>query len=105
MANGKGRSKWRKRRAQDRSPKRVRHRQGPREREPLPPCSYKDCPNGRPASTHILRKGDGTFFSSCDDCIQPMMHALKLEGIDVQVANLNALEHLADTAEAQSEPK
>lgn len=57
----------------------------------VPPCSYTKCENGRPPGTHIVRTSDGNFYTACDDCAQPLMHALRLKGIDAQVATVDAL--------------
>jgi len=61
----------------------------------IAPCSYQHCPNNRPIGTHIFWRKDGEgHYASCDDCVQQMMQALKLAGIDAQVVTVNALEHL-----------
>ena len=75
-----------------------------RRREKMPPCSYRSCENGNPPGTHILQKTDGNFFSSCDDCITPMMHALKGQGIDAQVVSVEALEMLNRAATLDAVP-
>lgn len=81
----------RKRRAER---ERIRHAQRKRLGFALAPCSFKRCPNGRPPGTHILRLRDGTHYTACDDCANPMMVDLKRQGIDAQVATVSALEHL-----------
>jgi len=70
----------------------------------MPPCSYRACDNDNPPGTHILRKSDGNFFSSCDDCIEPMMHALKAQGIDAQVVSVEALKMMNRGATLDAEP-
>ena len=75
-----------------------------RKRDKMPPCSYRSCDNGNPPGTHILRKSDGNFFSACDDCITPMMHALKGQGIDAQVVSAEALEMLDRAATLDAVP-
>ena len=74
-----------------------------RKKDRMPPCSYRECSNGNPEGTHILRKSDGNFFSSCDDCIDPMMHALKMQGIDAQVASVEALKMMNGGVAPKSE--
>jgi len=89
MAKGKGKKKWKRRMRRDRRP--ARPSSGPTD---LPACSNRECPNRRPHSTHIIRKGDGTFFAACDACVEPMAQAVRLTGIDVQIVSKRALEHL-----------
>ena len=100
MAGGKGKAKWKQRarrqRVRVRGGRQAKSQHVKRRTDKMPRCSYQNCSNGQPPSTHILRKTDGTFFASCDDCIEPMMHALKYKGIDTQVVSLEALGMLAD---------
>lgn len=86
MAKGKGQRKWKRRARRARA--RARH---PRRKllpnaTKMPPCS---CCKGK--STHIIRKGDGTFFASCDADLQEMVLAMRLQGIDAQVISMAAL--------------
>jgi len=61
----------------------------------LEPCSNRKCPERRPPGTHVIMRADGLGnYSSCDSCAQTMMHALKAEGIDAQVATVDALAHM-----------
>ena len=104
MAGGKGKAKWkqRTRRQRARTGRPAKPQRAKRRTDKMPRCSYQNCSNGQPPSTHILRKVDGTFFASCDDCIEPMMHALKYRGIDTQVVSLEALGMLADAKARES---
>lgn len=61
----------------------------------IAPCSYKKCPNGQPPGTHLLMRKDGEgHYTACDDCVEATMQALKLAGIDAQVATVDAIEHM-----------
>ena len=61
----------------------------------LEPCSNRrNCPEHRPPGTHVLMLPGGNNYSSCDSCVQEMMLALKAEGIDAQVATVDALAHM-----------
>lgn len=67
-------------------------------RDKFPPCSYKDCEHGRPEATHLLLLEDGNYFAACDDCIEPMMQALRMKGINAQVVTKAAVEQLSRAA-------
>ena len=68
----------------------------------LPPCSYQHCPSRHLPSTHIIQKKDGTFFAACEACVEPMMQAIKLSGMDAQVVTHAALKNLARAAKKKA---
>jgi hypothetical protein len=59
----------------------------------LPPCSYQHCANGRPPGSHLIRKmtEGGEFLTACDGCLEPMVAAVRGQGIDAQVIPRSAL--------------